>query len=115
MLPLRDALTTYRRLVIETIIVFGILAAMTGFAIYYAWSNYLSFYDLVAHYWTWDWSYFYNMVLGVFFTGLLLGMLWLAFSMIQRERKEYLRGVERQKLKEEIKKELEMERQKEKA
>ena len=50
-----------------------------------------------------------------FFTGLGLGILGLAFSMIQHERKEYLRAVERQKLKEEIKKELEMERQKEKA
>jgi hypothetical protein len=55
------------------------------------------------------------MVFGVFFTGLGLGILGLAFSMIQHERKEYLRAVERQKLKEEIKKELEMERQKEKA
>jgi len=55
------------------------------------------------------------MVLGVFLTGFGLGILGLAFSMIKHERKEYLRAVERQKLKEEIKKELEMEKQKEKA
>lgn len=55
------------------------------------------------------------MVLGVFLTGFVLGIVGLAFSIIKSERKEYLRAIERQNLKEEIKKELEMEKQKEKA
>lgn len=103
---------TYRRLVVRTIIVFVILLVLIVFAIYEAWTNYSSFHNFVIDHLTWDWYYFNFMIFWVFLAGLFSGMLFFGIYFVKQERADYLKALERQKLKEEIKKELEMEKEK---
>lgn len=62
-----------------------------------------NFYNYFSTSLTWDWNSFIGMVVGLLFTGYVLGWLMM-LKFVEGERRK---AIERQKLKEEIKKEIE--------
>jgi len=103
------------RIELVRVISLAILGPVLALAVYTVWDNYSNFRHLLVYNQVWSWNSFYIMSLGLIVIGFILGNYYTIYSLYKFEREEKLRAAERQMLKEEIKKELEMERQREKA
>jgi TRAP-type C4-dicarboxylate transport system permease small subunit len=101
-----------RKLVVQTIILFLVVGGIIALFTYIAWTNYSSFHNTIANNLTWDWGDFYLMILSVFLVGCMSGVFIIGIAAIRYMQKESRKTLEREKLKEEIKRELEAEIQK---
>jgi uncharacterized membrane protein len=99
-------------LVVQTVIISLVLAIVVILNAYFAWTNFLDFHNHVVNNLAWYWGSFYFMVSTIFLAGLFSGILFLFVAVIGYMQRESQKTLEREKLKEEIKKELEAERQK---
>ncbi|MGB8780328.1 MAG: hypothetical protein WCD81_06730 [Candidatus Bathyarchaeia archaeon] len=101
-----------RKFIPQMVLLSIILALVVLLSAYFAWTNYLDFHNHVMNNLLWYWGSFNYMIIGVFFAGFFSALLLLFGLVVHYAGKRYQRTLEREKLKEEIKKELEMERQK---
>lgn len=84
------------------------------FTSYLAWTNFLNFRNLIFHDRIWDQGAFYSTIFSTGFAGFILGISCAMLSITRVEMQRAWKEAERQKLKKEIKRELEMDLKKEK-
>ena len=87
-----------------------VIVVIIGLTAYWAWVSYLSFYNS-SYILLMDWNSFISMILGVAIASLACGILLGFYSFIRVYNQVIGARLEREKLKEETKKELEPERQ----